>query len=179
MTVSGIALVTGGKAQLSGEIQSMAKQGAAMAASPISRGLSEAESKVDVEALAVMAAAATALGLLLSFVPRKAGVVGGMGAGAAAILLLVALMFKLDGDLKRDITKQKGATAQAVPSVKGMPTGFEGMEEAMKASVEKSLEGMIELKAAVGFWLAVLCLAAAGVLHLVAMVQMSRLPAPT
>ncbi|HUT32851.1 MAG TPA: hypothetical protein VNE39_05185 [Planctomycetota bacterium] len=182
MTVSGLALITGGKAQMSKEMDGMMGGmtkglGGMMGedAPPMKGGPAEMDTKVEVEPLAIAAAAAVVLGLALSFLPRKAGAVAGMAASVAAIVLLVVLMYKLDGDLKRDMAKEKGGAAATQPSpTPGMPAEMKGMEEMMAGGLEKSMGGMVELKAAFGFMLAVGLLAVAAALHLFALIQMGK-----
>jgi len=179
MTVSGLALVTGGKAQPSGEIDALMKQGGPMGEGPKAGAPGGPGDKVDPEALAIIAVLAVADGLALSFLRGKAGATAGMACAANAVFLLLGLMFKLDSDFKRGMPKQMGpAAAMPTGGTKGMPDGLEGMGRMMGEPLGRSMEQGVQLSAAAGFILANLCLAAAGVLHLVAIMLMGKAPAP-
>ncbi len=182
MSITGLTLVTGGKAKLSSDMGDMMGGmtkgmgdlfGGAPA--PTVRGRpSDMEKDVKAEPLAIIAAVAAVLGLALSFVPRKPGALIGIIAAGAAIVLLLVLMFKLDGDLKAEVARDNmggGAAARPSPS-RGMP----GMEDALGDAFGRSVGGGVELKAAFGFILANLCLAAAAALHVVALVKAGRAP---
>ncbi|MBM4037100.1 MAG: hypothetical protein FJ290_01185 [Planctomycetes bacterium] len=182
-SLTGLTLVTGGKAKILGDMGDMMGGmtkgvgdlfGGAPAPSVRTRP-SDMEKDVKAEPLAIMAAVAAVLGLALSFVPRKPGALIGIIAAAAAIALLMALMFKLDSDLKGEVAKDTrgGAAAMPAPS-RGMP----GMEDVLGDPLGRSMGGGVELKAAVGFILANLCLAAAAALHVVALVKAGKRRAP-
>jgi len=176
MSITGLALVTGGKAQLSDELTSMVKEAGKAAGAPAQPMPTESDQNVDAELLAILAAVAAALGLVFSFGAGKSGSAWGIAAAAGAIVLLLALKVKLDGDLKRDMKEQQATAAQAQPGIKA---GEQDVPAELEEAVGQQMMGMIKLEMASGFVLALVLLAAAGALHVTAVVRMGRASPPS
>jgi hypothetical protein len=168
VTIKGITLVTGGKAEIASDMNSMMKGATEMPGVEMKAGPSGGEKDIPSEPLALGAAIACAAGLALSLLKGKPGALAGTLAAVGGIVLLLVLLSKVNADVQKDASKEKGggpvATAKA----------DDPMAAAMGKSLEQSMEGMIKVEAAMGFMLTVILLAIAAALDIVAVVQLKK-----
>jgi len=168
LTIKGITLVTGGKAEISSDMKSMMKGATEMPGVEMKTGPTEGDKDIPSEPLALVAVIACAAGLVLSLLKGKPGALAGIIAAVGGIVLLFALLSKVNADVQKGAKKEKGggpvATAKA----------DDPMAAAMGKSLEQSMEGMIKVEAAMGFTLAVILLVVAAVLDIVAVVQLKK-----
>jgi len=168
LTVSGLTLVAGGKAQMGSDLKKLASLGE-RAPGAQAKGDEDAP-KVDPEALAILAALAVVTGLVLCLVKGKAGATGGIATAICAVVLLFALMLKIDSDVKRDAKKQSARAGPAAARGQPVPPG---LEDAM----DRKFGEIIKVEAASGFILAVALLVVAGALSGVALYNLKHRPA--
>ncbi len=167
LTVRGLTLVVGGKAQMGSDLKELANLGERGAGAQ-AKGDEDAP-RVDPEALAVLAALAVVAGLVLCLVKGKVGATGGLAAAICAVVLLFALMVKVDSDVKRDAKKQGAGAGPAAARGQPMPPG---LEDAM----DRKFGEMVKVEAANGFILAVGLLVVAGALSGVALYNLKQPP---